>query len=119
MTFGKPLCCGFLKAGLHLPYESAIASGNRKKDCICSQKVGLHLQSERIVEWYCWKFLLPNGDRFMKRLVATCVALVAASFTAVASAEDLESGLQVGESAGAFNVLDVTGPNAGRKLCYR
>ena len=55
----------------------------------------------------------------MKRLVATSVALVAATFTAVASAEDVESGLQVGERAGAYNVTDVTGPNAGRKLCYR
>ena len=56
----------------------------------------------------------------MKRLVATCVALVAATMlTAVASAEDVESGLQVGDHAGAYNVTDVTGPNAGRKLCYR
>lgn len=32
---------------------------------------------------------------------------------------EVESGLAEGSSAGAFNVRDVTGPNAGRSLCYR
>ena len=32
---------------------------------------------------------------------------------------ELKSGLQPGEKAGAFNVLDCTGPSKGKKLCYR
>ncbi len=35
------------------------------------------------------------------------------------SAGDVESGLSKGESAGAFQVKDVTGPNEGKSLCYR
>jgi hypothetical protein len=42
--------------------------------------------------------------------VAACGVLVAA---------DLQSGLQVGDHAGAFNVKDITGPNKGKSLCYR
>ena len=38
---------------------------------------------------------------------------------ASAKAGELESGLQVGESPGAFYVKDVTGPNKGSTLCYR
>ena len=37
----------------------------------------------------------------------------------VTQAADLESGLQVGDYPGAFNVADITGPSAGEKLCYR
>ena len=37
----------------------------------------------------------------------------------VASAAELQSGLQVGDHAGPFNVKDITGPNAGKSLCYR
>lgn len=55
----------------------------------------------------------------MKTFVATSVALLAASFVAVSAAAELESGLQVGDSAGPFNVKDCTGPNAGKSLCYR
>ena len=54
----------------------------------------------------------------MRTLVPT-IAIVALSFSAVAVAGDLESGLQVGEKAGFFLVKDVTGPNAGNSLCYR
>lgn len=54
----------------------------------------------------------------MKTLVPT-IAIVALSFSAVAVAADLKSGLQVGESAGFFLVKDATGPNAGKSLCYR
>lgn len=55
----------------------------------------------------------------MKTLRVASIALAALAFSAVASAGDLESGLKVGESAGAFNVKDCTGPNAGKSLCYR
>ena len=33
--------------------------------------------------------------------------------------EAVQSGLKVGEPAGAFDVDDVTGPNKGKTLCYR
>lgn len=50
-------------------------------------------------------------------------ALVASAFwvgtTTGADAPGLKSGLQVGETADAFNVQDVTGPNKGTSLCYR
>ena len=33
--------------------------------------------------------------------------------------EPIKSGLQVGETAPAFHVQDVTGPSKGQSLCYR
>ena len=42
-----------------------------------------------------------------------------ALLSAVTVAADLESGLQVGDSAGFFLVKDCTGPSAGESLCYR
>lgn len=54
----------------------------------------------------------------MKRmLVLAMAACLTTGFTAQAA--DVESGLQVGDFPGAFNVKDVTGPNSGNKLCYR
>lgn len=38
---------------------------------------------------------------------------------ALGAAEGLKSGLQVGDTAPAYNVRDITGPNAGKSLCYR
>jgi hypothetical protein len=55
----------------------------------------------------------------MKRFAFGCAALVAALALSVAVAEELKSGLAVGEAPGAFNVNDVTGPNKGTSLCYR
>jgi hypothetical protein len=46
----------------------------------------------------------------MALAVAACGVLVAA---------ELQSGLQVGDHAGPFNVKDITGPNEGKSLCYR
>ena len=51
-------------------------------------------------------------------LVPSAVLLMAATGVAVA-AEEIESGLQVGERTSPFNVRDITGPNAGKTLCYR
>jgi hypothetical protein len=48
----------------------------------------------------------------------TPIAL-AVAVTGLADAADLQSGLQVGAAAGAFNVKDITGPNKGTSLCYR
>lgn len=53
------------------------------------------------------------------RLLAPTVALVCVTVGAVAMAEDLKSGLQIGEHAGPYNVKDITGPNKGKSLCYR
>jgi hypothetical protein len=47
------------------------------------------------------------------------VALAAAAIGAVAMGAELKSGLSVGSPAAAFNVKDITGPNAGKSLCYR
>lgn len=49
-------------------------------------------------------------------LPSLAVVFTLASVTAAA---DLQSGLQVGERAGAFNVKDITGPAKGKSLCYR
>jgi len=55
----------------------------------------------------------------MKKFVALCVMGLMESACQFASAEDLKSGLQVDAYPDAFNVTDVTGPLAGKKLCYR
>lgn len=64
-------------------------------------------------------FLNFLGDRNMKSFVVPSVALAALTVGAVALAAEIKSGLQVGESPGAYNVKDCTGPSAGRTLCYR
>jgi hypothetical protein len=54
----------------------------------------------------------------MKKLIAlAAAAMVSASF--FAQAADKEDCLSVGSKVGAFYVTDVTGPEAGKKLCYR
>ncbi len=59
----------------------------------------------------------------MRRLLLFSAAalIVAASgaFATESAKGKLVSGLQPGTPAGAFNVLDITGPNKGKKLCYR
>ena len=62
-------------------------------------------------------FLAKEID--MRRLQVVTVGLLVAYSGALAVAEDLKSGLQPGDPAGAFNVKDVTGPNQGKSLCYR
>lgn len=54
----------------------------------------------------------------MRTFAVSSFALLIAAAGA-ASAAKIESGLQPGEAAGAFNVKDVTGPNKGKSLCYR
>lgn len=51
------------------------------------------------------------------RMLALSSALVLTA--GVAWAGDVESGLQPGDRAGAFNVKDITGPQKGKSLCYR
>ncbi len=55
----------------------------------------------------------------MRRLQVAAVGLLVAYSGALVLAEELESGLQPGDPAGAFNVKDITGPNKGKSLCYR
>lgn len=55
----------------------------------------------------------------MKRLVgiATLCALIGAGL--VVAGDSVKSGLPEGKSVPAFYVTDVTGPSAGKSLCYR
>jgi len=48
-------------------------------------------------------------------LAVACVALVGVAF----AADEVKSGLGIGESVPAFNVRDITGPSKGKTLCYR
>ena len=52
----------------------------------------------------------------MKNLLAIALML---GVSGVAGAAELKSGLQPGDAPPAFNVRDVTGPSAGKTLCYR
>ena len=47
------------------------------------------------------------------------ITVLASAALSGADAADIESGLQIGDFAGAYYVADVTGPAAGEKLCYR
>ena len=55
----------------------------------------------------------------MRHLPLVAVGLLVACSSARVSADELKSGLQPGDKAGAFNVKDVTGPRKGKSLCYR
>lgn len=52
------------------------------------------------------------------RVLGLAAAAVGALSVAVAVAGP-KSGPGVGDKAAAFNVRDITGPNAGKTLCYR
>jgi hypothetical protein len=54
----------------------------------------------------------------MRRLILLSAVMVCAGPGAT-MAEELKSGLDVGKAATPFNVRDITGPNAGKTLCYR
>lgn len=47
------------------------------------------------------------------------VAAMILGLAGVAGAAELESGLQPGDAPPPFNVRDITGPKAGKTLCYR
>ncbi len=55
----------------------------------------------------------------MKKLTGMAAACVLAVAGIALAADELKSGLPVGESVPAFNVRDITGPNKGKSLCYR
>ena len=50
--------------------------------------------------------------------LGTAVAALPMMITAAVAAPKLESGLKPGEGGGAFDVVDVSGPNRGKQLCY-
>lgn len=52
-------------------------------------------------------------------LLTLSAVLAMGAFGSHEAVAELKSGLQVGDSAPAFNVRDITGPNAGKSLCYR
>lgn len=54
----------------------------------------------------------------MRKVFAYSAALLVVA-SGIGVAGELKSGLECGESPGAFNVKDVTGPNKGKSLCYR
>lgn len=49
-------------------------------------------------------------------IAATCLLAITG---VVLAGDEVKSGLPVGEFVPAFNVRDITGPNAGKSLCYR
>ncbi len=53
----------------------------------------------------------------MKRMIASMVALLLVATVAIAAT--VKSGPDIGEGVAAFNVKDITGPSAGKSLCYR
>lgn len=58
----------------------------------------------------------------MTRLFFSSAAVIVAAAGVLAgenTSDKLKSGLEKGSAATPFNVLDVTGPNKGKKLCYR
>jgi hypothetical protein len=55
----------------------------------------------------------------MRRILVPVALAAVAVLGCIASADELNSGLQVGDSAGAYDVKDVTGPAKGTSLCYR
>ena len=57
-------------------------------------------------------------ERRMNRVLVSSAALLIVA-AAVSEAADVKSGLRPGQGVQAFNVQDITGPNAGKKLCYR
>ena len=55
----------------------------------------------------------------MRRLMLPSAVLVCAVVGVTFAEEAVKSGLEAGKPATPFNVRDITGPNAGKTLCYR
>jgi hypothetical protein len=54
----------------------------------------------------------------MRNLLVASAVLLTGAVCAVA-ADELKSGLQVGDRTSPYNIRDITGPSAGQTLCYR
>jgi hypothetical protein len=55
----------------------------------------------------------------MRRLLIPSAILLTATIGVAVAAEELKSGLQVGERTSPYYIRDITGPNSGKTLCYR
>lgn len=55
----------------------------------------------------------------MRRVITSSAALLIATVGVAIAAEEIKSGLQVGDSTAFYHVRDITGPNQGKTLCYR
>ena len=55
----------------------------------------------------------------MRKLRFGLAAALVGSLVATAAFAAVKSGLQVGQGTTAFQVVDVSGPNKGKQLCYR
>lgn len=55
----------------------------------------------------------------MKRFAGIAGLCVLALTGIAVAADELKSGLPIGEKVPAFNVRDITGPSKGKTLCYR
>lgn len=55
----------------------------------------------------------------MKKMSLLAVAAVSVLAVNAMAAKPVASGLKPGESVGAFDVVDVSGPSKGKQLCYR
>ena len=55
----------------------------------------------------------------MRKILGPLLAVLVTCTVTIVTAGTIDSGLQVGDTAGAFNVKDVTGPKQGTSLCYR
>ena len=62
--------------------------------------------------------ILLKGTDMQKLLSIAAVGLLSLAGYAVVAGE-ADSGLKVGDSPAAFNVLDCSGPSEGTSLCYR
>ena len=54
----------------------------------------------------------------MRTSLVAPLVVVALGLGCLAQAAEIESGLKIGDRVGAFNVKDITGPSAGKSLCY-
>jgi hypothetical protein len=63
--------------------------------------------------------LFQERNLAMRHLLFPSAVLLMVAVGATVAAEEIKSGLQVGERTTPFNIRDITGPNAGKTLCYR
>jgi hypothetical protein len=55
----------------------------------------------------------------MNKVWLASTAVLCATMGVAWAADEVQSGLQVGDSTKPYNVRDITGPNKGKTLCYR
>jgi hypothetical protein len=70
-----------------------------------------------------WRTAAAKGGVKMRKAVMALGALALAGFLAIPTLlaqneKSLSSGFQVGEGTPPFDIVDVSGPNKGKQLCY-